>query len=183
MTVCRFVAEVRWYTSKAGERLMYAGMECSPDYWPWSRFEGSTGHCTNSQQANKNKTRSGSHMEYIIEQEQEHSLFMSSNKSTWVKNNVPTNVKKERRREGRFFYALLPILPDFYFQPEKRHFFTIMRFRQNRIICRISISRLQKGISKVFLNNQLFPEIHFSARGSGFFMSLYLNTTHIYFKK
>ena len=30
--------------------------------------------------------------------------------------------KKERRREGRFFYAFRAIKPDFYFQPEKRHF-------------------------------------------------------------
>ena len=49
--------------------------------------------------------------------------------------------------------------------------------------CRISISSLTKGIFEVFLNNQLFPEIHFSAMGSGFLLLLVLNTTHIYLKK
>ena len=91
--------------------------------------------------------------------------------------------KKERRREGRFFYALLPILPDFYFQPEKRHFFTIMRFRQNRIICRISISRLQIGkflqyfnLLKYYGKCRIFIPVLWAV---AFLLLLVLNTTHI----
>ena len=73
---------------------------------------------------------------------------------------IVEDLQKKRRGEGRgaFFMHYCPF-------------------------CRISISSLKKGISKVFLNNQLFPEIHFSAMGSGFLLLLVLNTTHIYFKK
>jgi hypothetical protein len=80
--------------------------------------------------------------------------------NTW--GNVGYATKKERKKEGRenlfllaFFHyyafsAFLHKLPDFYFQPVKRHFFTIMHFRHFCINCRISISSLKKGISKVF---------------------------------
>ena len=67
MTVCLSVC--RWGSVahlEGGRTFDVRWHRMLPDYWPWSGFEGSTGHCTNSQQANKNKTRSGSYMEFSI---------------------------------------------------------------------------------------------------------------------